>query len=66
LEQDESARAIAAAIGALPPQERRILLLYYGRELLMRDIGIRLAVSESRICQIHKRSIKRVRAALQC
>jgi RNA polymerase sigma factor FliA len=65
LEQDEATRAIAAAIGALPAQERRILLLYYGRELPMRDIGVQLDVSESRICQIHKRGIERVRAALQ-
>jgi RNA polymerase sigma factor FliA len=64
LEQAEIVRAIAAAIAALPAQERSILLLYYGRELLMRDIGIRFAISESRICQIHKRGIERVRAAL--
>lgn len=65
LEQDEATRAIAEAIGALPAQERRILLLYYGEELLMRDIGVQFDVSESRICQIHKRSIERVRAALR-
>ena len=65
LEQVEATRAIAAAIRALPAQERSVLLLYYGRDLLMRDIGIQFAVSESRICQIHKRSIEHVRAALQ-
>jgi RNA polymerase sigma factor FliA len=65
LEHAEIARAIAAAIGTLPEQERAILALYYGRELLMREIGIRFAVSESRICQIHKRGIEHVRAALQ-
>jgi RNA polymerase sigma factor (sigma-70 family) len=65
LEHAEVARAIAAAIGTLPEQERAILALYYGRELLMREIGIRFAVSESRICQIHKRGIEHVRAALQ-
>ena len=31
----------------------------------MRDIGVQFDVSESRICQIHKRSIERVRAALR-
>jgi RNA polymerase sigma factor FliA len=65
LEQAEVVRAIAAAIAALPAQDRAILLMYYGRQVLMRDIGIRFAVSESRICQIHKRSIEHVRAALQ-
>jgi RNA polymerase sigma factor for flagellar operon FliA len=64
LEQEEIVRAIAAAIAKLPAQERVILSLYYDREILMRDIGTWFALSESRICQIHKRSIERVRAAL--
>ena len=65
MEQDEARRAIAAAIAALPETERVILLLYYDEEFLMREIGVRFAVSESRICQIHKRLIERLRAATQ-
>jgi RNA polymerase sigma factor for flagellar operon FliA len=65
MEQEELRCAIAAAIAALPETERVILLLYYDEECLMREIGIRLAVSESRICQIHKRTIERLRAATQ-
>jgi len=64
LERAEIVRAVAAAVATLPSQERSILELYYDRELPLRDIGIRFALSESRICQIHKRSIARVRAAL--
>jgi RNA polymerase sigma factor FliA len=63
MEQDEARCAIAAAIAALPETERVILLLYYDEEFLMREIGARFAVSESRICQIHKRLIERLRAA---
>ena len=65
MEQDEARCAIAAAIAALPETERVILLLYYDEEFLMREIGVRFAVSESRICQIHKRLIARLRAATQ-
>ena len=64
LERAEIARAIDTAIAALSAQERSILALHYDRELPLRDIGIRFALSESRICQIHKRSIARVRASL--
>ena len=59
-----AAFAVAVAVAALPAQERSILALYYDRELPLRDIGLRFALSESRICQIHKRSIARVRASL--
>jgi RNA polymerase sigma factor for flagellar operon FliA len=65
MEQDEARCAIAAAIAALPETERVVLLLYYDEEFLMREIGARFAVSESRICQIHKRMIERLRAATQ-
>jgi RNA polymerase sigma factor for flagellar operon FliA len=65
LEQEQAQRAIAAAIAALPASERLILLLYYDHELLMREIGVTFAMSESRICQIHKRMIERLRAATQ-
>jgi RNA polymerase sigma factor for flagellar operon FliA len=65
LEQTEMSCAIAAAIATLTLRERAILLLYYDREILMRDIGIQFALSESRICQILKRSIERVRVALR-
>jgi RNA polymerase sigma factor FliA len=65
LEQEEVRCAIAAAIAALPETERVVLLLYYDEEFLMREIGERFSVSESRICQIHKRMIERLRAATQ-
>jgi RNA polymerase sigma factor for flagellar operon FliA len=65
MEHEELRCAMAAAIAALPETERVILWLYYDEEFLMREIGVRFAVSESRICQIHKRVIERLRAATQ-
>jgi RNA polymerase sigma factor for flagellar operon FliA len=65
LEQEDLRRAVAAAIDALPEKERVILLLYYDEELLLREIGDRLALSESRVCQIHHRAVERLRVVAQ-
>jgi RNA polymerase sigma factor for flagellar operon FliA len=65
LERKELLRVVAAAIAGLPAFERIILVLYYDQDFLMREIGVRFTVSESRICQIHKRAIERLRAATQ-
>jgi RNA polymerase sigma factor for flagellar operon FliA len=65
LETDDLLRALAAAVDALPERERVIFLLYYDEDLMMREIGARLHVSESRICQIHTSIITGLRAAMR-
>jgi len=49
----------------LPESERVVLLLYYEEECLFREIGDRFAISESRVCQIHKQAIERLRSMVQ-
>jgi RNA polymerase sigma factor for flagellar operon FliA len=56
---------LAAAIDALPQQEKVVLSLYYFEELTMREIGQVLEVTESRISQIHTTAMLHLRAALQ-
>jgi RNA polymerase sigma factor for flagellar operon FliA len=65
LEREQMVRALSAAIDALPEDERTIFLLYYDEERLMREIGAMYDLSESRISQIHKRTLERLRAATQ-
>lgn len=65
LEQENLRLKIAAAIDALPENERVIVLLYYDAELVLREIGDQFDLSESRICQIHKRAIERLRMIAQ-
>ena len=65
MEQDSFRHVVAAAIDALPEQERLIVLLYYDAELLLREIGEQFDLSESRVCQIHKRAIERLRTVAQ-
>jgi RNA polymerase sigma factor for flagellar operon FliA len=53
------------AFAELPQREREIAVLLYVKHLTMAEIGEVMGVSESRICQIHGRTKKRLRAALQ-
>jgi RNA polymerase sigma factor for flagellar operon FliA len=62
-QHEQSKRTLSLAMDALPPRLRRVLELYYGDELTLRDIGNVLGVSESRICQLHGEAVKRLRAS---
>lgn len=56
--------ALAAAIDQLPERERMVLSLYYDEELNLKEIGLVLGVSESRVSQIHSQAAMRLRARL--
>jgi RNA polymerase sigma factor (sigma-70 family) len=58
----QTKRALEAAVGGLPDRLRIILELYYVDELTLREIGQRLGVTESRVCQLHGEAIARLRA----
>jgi len=58
-------RALAAEIARLPERERLVLALYYDDELNLKEIGLVLEVSESRVSQILSQATKRLRARLQ-
>jgi len=45
----------------LTPKERQVIVLYYYEQITMREIGDVLGLSESRVCQIHSRVLKRLR-----
>ena len=64
-EAQELTRHLAAAIDQLPEREKVLLSLYYDEELTMREIGIVLDVTESRISQMHTKVLFHLRAALQ-
>lgn len=57
-------RALAAAIGDLSERERLVLSLYYTDELNLKEIGLVLGVSESRVSQIHSQAALRLRAKM--
>lgn len=53
------------AIDALPGKEKLILSLYYYEELTMKEIGLVVKLTESRVCQIHTQAILRLRVSLK-
>lgn len=55
---------VAAAIAALSDQERAVIVEHYYRDRRLRDIGVDLGVTESRICQVHRRALLRLQEAL--
>jgi len=53
----EIAYHLTEAIGRLPEKEQTVLSLYYFEELTMKEIGVILGYTESRISQIHTRAM---------
>jgi RNA polymerase sigma factor FliA len=53
------------AIGSLSERDREIVQLRYGRNLPFHEIGRVMGLSESRVCQLHKRIIGSLRIHLK-
>lgn len=49
----------------LSRKERLIIILYYFEELTMREIGLALDLSESRVCQLHSRIMLHLQRQLE-
>jgi RNA polymerase sigma factor for flagellar operon FliA len=64
LESEEFQNSIAECITHLPEREATVLALYYQEELHLKEIGEVLGVTESRVCQIHRQALARLRAQL--
>ncbi|MBL4848237.1 MAG: sigma-70 family RNA polymerase sigma factor [Planctomycetes bacterium] len=60
----EDRDSIQAALALLPPRELEVLGLYYFKNLLLREIGALLEVSESRVSQLRSRAIYHLHEAL--
>ena len=60
-EQQENRFVLTDAINRLPERERLVVTLYYYEGLTLAEIGDVLGVTESRICQIHTKSVMSLR-----
>ncbi|HWC59926.1 MAG TPA: FliA/WhiG family RNA polymerase sigma factor [Verrucomicrobiae bacterium] len=49
----------------LPEMQRKVLALYYGEDLHLREIAEVFGLTESRICQIHSQAILAIRSYVQ-
>ena len=61
LAKKELFELLSRLIGNLPVREKRIVLLYYHEEMTMKEIGVVMGYTESRISQIHTKAILRLR-----
>jgi RNA polymerase sigma factor for flagellar operon FliA len=64
IESDEQRTQVAEAISALPERDQLLLSLYYKEELNLKEIGLVLGVSESRVSQLHSQAALKLRAKL--
>jgi len=64
LSRSQFREQLAREIRQLPEREGLVLSLYYEQELNLKEIGVVLDVTESRVCQIHGQATVRLRAAL--
>ncbi len=56
---------LMAVLNTLPAQERQVLIFYYHEELTMKEAGLVMGLTESRICQIHTQAILRLKGCLK-
>ncbi len=63
-EVEEMRQILADAINRLPEREKIVLTLYYYEGLTLAEIGEVLGVTESRVCQIHTKSVIHLRSKL--
>lgn len=64
LELAEVKDLLASSIKRLPEKEKTVVHLYYYEGLTLKEIGMVLSLSESRISQLHTKAILRLRGSL--
>lgn len=63
-EVEEMRQLLAESINSMSDREKVVLTLYYYEGLTLAEIGQVLGVTESRVCQIHTKSVLRLRSRL--
>ena len=61
---EETRRGLVDAINRLPERERLVVTLYYYEGMTLAEIGDVLGVTESRVCQIHAKTMMSLRNRL--
>jgi len=60
----ETKEILKEAIANLPEKEKLVVALYHYEELTLKEIGVVLEISESRVSQIHSKAILKLRTRL--
>jgi RNA polymerase sigma factor for flagellar operon FliA len=62
--REELKGALGGAMRTLPDRYKKVVVLYYSKEMTMKEIGGVLGINESRVSQIHKSALARMAASL--
>lgn len=61
VEKEELKKTLVEALNALTEKERRVIELYYYEEMTLKEISKILEVSESRVSQLHTKSLTKMK-----
>lgn len=61
----ETSRQLSMAVAQLGERDRLVVQMYYLENRTLTEIGRRLGVTESRVCQLHSRLVGRLRGRLE-
>ena len=64
IEKEELTKMLKEALESLTENEKKVILLYYYEELTLKEISNVLDVSESRVSQLHTKSLKKLKISL--
>ncbi|NOQ78414.1 MAG: FliA/WhiG family RNA polymerase sigma factor [Gammaproteobacteria bacterium] len=62
--EDEFHQRLSQAIAGLPERERMVMSLYYDTEMNLKEVGLLMGVSESRVSQLLSQAQLRLRARI--
>jgi RNA polymerase sigma factor for flagellar operon FliA len=65
LDDEETRYLLARVIHTLPEREQIVVTLYYYEGLTLAEIGLVLGVTESRVCQLHTKSMMAMRTRMR-
>lgn len=64
IEKESMKVALTEAISGLSDKEKKVIVLYYYEELTLKEISAVMEVSESRISQLHTKSLKKMKETM--
>lgn len=64
LEEKDTKKELQMALKSLPERERMIMVLYYQKNMTLKEIGETIEVTESRVCQLHAQAIMKLKNIL--
>jgi RNA polymerase sigma factor for flagellar operon FliA len=56
---------VAAALASLTAVERRVVVMAYAKGMTLKEIGARVSLSESGVCRVRARALKKLRASCE-